>query len=153
MSTVHVGFPTWIELREFQQHDGTLVPVEFLKKQDVPFEPKRMFYIRDIPEGEIRGNHAHKKCKQLIIAIAGSFHATVTGRAAEVKVVLNNPKWALYVPELNWVLLEKFTKGTICLVLASESYDVEDYINDHSAFLKATQIRGPLQQPGGKSSI
>jgi hypothetical protein len=51
-------------LKTIKDDDGTLVPIEF---SDLPFEPKRIFYVCDVPKGEERGNHAHFETRQLLM--------------------------------------------------------------------------------------
>ena len=50
----------------------------------VPFDIKRAYWVYDVPGGESRGGHAHKRLKQFVIALSGSFHVTLdNGKAAE----------------------------------------------------------------------
>jgi hypothetical protein len=135
MSPVPLDKFSPVHLREYSNEEGTLIPIEFdIYKGDIPFAPKRMFIIRDVPDGGQRGNHAHKTCKQFFIVLNGSFRAHLTDRVGNVQYILHDPKSALYVPEKTWVILDDFEPGTICLVLASEPYDLEDYINDPKDF-------------------
>jgi hypothetical protein len=120
-----------VNLREYSNEEGTLVPIEFdVDRGDLPFEPKRMFFIRDVPNNGKRGNHAHKTCKQLFIVLNGTFDATIETKYGLYEYIAHDPKRALYVPEKSWVVLDEFEPGTVCLVLASEPYDIKDYIND-----------------------
>ena len=54
---------------------GNLTVAEGLDK--VPFDIKRAYWVYDVPAGEGRGGHAHKKLRQLVIALSGSFHVTL----------------------------------------------------------------------------
>ena len=50
---------------------GKLIPLEASSDQ-VPFEVKRMYYIFDTTPGTVRGKHAHKVLKQVLICVSGA---------------------------------------------------------------------------------
>lgn len=102
----------------------------------VPFEIKRTYYLYDIPGGESRGAHAHKELQQLIIAASGSFNVTLDDGNVKRTFTLNRPYQGLYVKSGIWRDLSEFSSGSVCLVLASEVYQKEDYIRDYGDFLK-----------------
>lgn len=102
----------------------------------VPFDTKRVYYLYDVPGGVDRGGHAHKALKQLIVAVSGCFTVVLDDGKVKRSVVLNRPYMGLYVVPGIWRVLEDFSSGSVCLVLASEKYDPDDYIRDYDAFLK-----------------
>ena len=51
-------------------------------------------------------------------------------------VLLNRPFYGLHIPPGIWASEQGFSSGAICLVLASERYDAEDYIRDYQEFLE-----------------
>lgn len=102
----------------------------------VPFDTKRVYYLYDVPGGVDRGGHAHKELKQLIVAASGSFTVVLDDGIVKRSVVLNRPYMGLYVVPGIWRVLEDFSSGSVCLVLASEKYDPDDYIRDFEEFLK-----------------
>jgi oxalate decarboxylase/phosphoglucose isomerase-like protein (cupin superfamily) len=102
---------------------------------EVPFEINRIYYLYDIPGGESRGGHAHKKLEQLIIATSGSFEITIDDGKFKKTIQLNRPYEGLYLPSGLWRELDNFSSGSICLVLASQNYDELDYIRDYKDFL------------------
>jgi dTDP-4-dehydrorhamnose 3,5-epimerase-like enzyme len=93
-----------------------------------------MFYIRSVPDDKIRGNHAHRKCKQFFIPIHGTCEIEIIHKRGEQVASLDNPRRGLFVPEMCWVRVTEFDKDTVLLVLASEPYDTKDYINDFEDF-------------------
>lgn len=107
----------------------------------LPFDVKRVYYLYDVPGGESRGSHAHKELEQLIIAASGSFKVTLDDGQNKRSFFLNRPYQGLYVKPGMWRDLEDFSSGAVCLVLASEVYQAEDYIRDYQEFLK---FRGVL---------
>lgn len=102
----------------------------------LPFDVKRVYYLYDVPGGENRGSHAHKELSQLIIAASGSFTVTLDDGKCKRSFFLNRPYQGLYVKPGMWRDLEDFSSGAVCMVLASEVYQAEDYIRDYDEFLK-----------------
>ncbi len=112
---------------------GNISIVEGLK--NLPFEPKRIFYIYDIPAGESRGAHSHKECHQFIIAASGSFEVALNDGTNSKTVALNRPFYGLHIPPGIWAHELNFSSGAICLVLASEKYNEKDYIREYQEYL------------------
>lgn len=102
----------------------------------VPFEVKRVYYIYDIPGGESRGAHAHKELSQFIVAASGSFCVTLDDGNVKRSFILNRPYQGLYVKPGIWRELDDFSSGSVCMVLASEIYQKEDYISDYEEFIE-----------------
>lgn len=126
---------TIIELdKHHSDRKGNISVVE--NSKDVPFDVKRTYYLYDVPGGESRGGHAHKKLRQLIIAASGSFNVTLDDGHVKRTFNLNRPYQGLYVMPGIWRTLDDFSSGAVCLVLASERYDEKDYIRDYNEFLK-----------------
>lgn len=113
---------------------GDITVVE--NNKTVPFEVKRVYYLYDIPGGEERGAHAHKQLQQLIVAASGSFNVTLDDGNVKRTFTLNRPYQGLLVVPGIWRTLEDFSSGSVCLVLASEIYQTEDYIREYEEFLK-----------------
>lgn len=124
-----------IELPKIQhERAGNITPIE--NNIEVPFEIKRIFYIYDIPGGEDRGAHAHKECHQFLIAASGSFEIELDDGKIKRTVVLNRPYFGLHIPPGIWAAEKGFSSGAICLVLASEKYDNNDYIRNYNEFIR-----------------
>ena len=102
----------------------------------VPFDTKRVYYLYDVPGGVERGGHAHKVLKQLIVALSGSFTVILDDGSVKRSFVLNRPYMGLYVVPGIWRTLEDFSSGSVCLVLASEYYDPDDYIRNYDTFVQ-----------------
>jgi dTDP-4-dehydrorhamnose 3,5-epimerase-like enzyme len=123
-----------IELPKVADVRGNLTFIE--QKRQVPFEIKRVYYLYDVPAGESRGGHAHKECEQFIIAANGSFDVILDDGTNRETFHLNRPYLGLYISPLVWRELNNFSSGSVCLVLASEFYDDEDYLRDYETFEK-----------------
>ncbi|NVO11253.1 MAG: WxcM-like domain-containing protein [Bacteroidales bacterium] len=123
-----------IELDKHHSSQGNISIVENCK--DVPFDINRIYYLYDIPGGESRGGHAHKELKQLIVAVSGSFDVIIDDGRVKKTITLNRPYLGLLVIPGIWRELVNFSSGAICMVLASEKYDENDYIREYDHFLK-----------------
>lgn len=123
-----IDIPKIVDIR------GNLSVVEELK--DIPFEIARVYWVYDVPSGESRGGHAHKRLKQFLIALSGSFTVTLDDGTERRKFLLNHPYQGLEIETGIWRTLDDFSSGAVCLVLASEFYDEEDYIREYDEFLE-----------------
>lgn len=117
---------------------GNLTFIE--QNNHVPFEIKRVYYLYDVPGGEVRGGHAHKRLQQFIIAAMGSFDVILDDGFERKRFHLNRSYYGLYVPIMIWRELDNFSSGSVCLALASEFYEEEDYIRDYEIF--KNMVRG-----------
>lgn len=126
-----------IDLPKIVDPRGNLTVAEGLK--DVPFEAKRVYWTYDVPSGESRGGHAHRRCEEFIVAVSGSFDVTLDDGRDRRTFHLNHPYQGLYVGTGIWRTLDDFSSGAVCLVLASERFEEEDYIreyDDYTEYLK-----------------
>jgi len=102
----------------------------------VPFDIKRAYWVYDVPGGESRGGHAHKRLRQLVVALSGSFTVTLDNGYERRTVLLNHPWQGLVIETNIWRTLDDFSSGAVCLVLASDHFEEDDYIYDYDEFLK-----------------
>lgn len=106
--------------------------------RDVPFEARRYFLVYDVPSIEIRGEHAHLQCAQFLVAVKGSLHVVADDGYCRQEFVLNHPSQGLLLPPMTWGIQYRYSSDAVLLVLASEHYDVADYIRDYDVFLGLT---------------
>ena len=126
---------TIIELdKHHSDRKGNLTIVE--NGKTFPFDVKRVYYLYDVPGGESRGAHAHINLEQLLVAASGSFTVTLDDGKCKRSFFLNRPYQGLYIKPGIWRELNDFSSGAVCLCLASEVYQKEDYIRDYNEFLK-----------------
>ena len=103
----------------------------------IPFNIQRVYYLYDVPGGAERGGHAHKDLHQLIIAMSGSFDVILDDGTKKQRHHLNRSYSGLYVCPMIWRELDNFSSGSVCMVLASNRYDENDYYRNYETFIKA----------------
>lgn len=126
-----------ITLHTISDPRGDLTVAE--ENKELPFDLKRAYWIYDVPQGGCRGGHAHKRLRQVLVAVHGSFTVNLDNGKEKKKYLLNNPGEGLLVDTEIWRTLDDFSSGAVCMVLASELYDPEDYLYDYDEFLKYIQ--------------
>jgi dTDP-4-dehydrorhamnose 3,5-epimerase-like enzyme len=129
-----------LAIPRFADERGSLSPIE--GPPILPFEPKRFYYLYELPPGAHRGCHAHKTEEELIVALAGGFKVAVNDGNSTKEFELNSPDQGLYVPALLWHEVYGFAPGSVCAVVASERYNPDDYYYSFEDFLHALPERG-----------
>ncbi|MBR1564501.1 MAG: WxcM-like domain-containing protein [Paludibacteraceae bacterium] len=123
-----------VELPRYHDPEGNLTPV--YSNFHVSFDIKRVFYLYDIPGGESRGAHAHKICHQFLVAASGAFEVVLDDGVNKRTITLNRPFYGLHIPPGIWAAEQGFSSGSVCLVLASEPYEPDEYIRDYNTFIE-----------------
>jgi len=124
-----------IELPVIHDARGNLTFIE--GERHIPFLIQRVYYLYDVPGGSERGGHAHKGLHQLIIAMSGSFDVVLDDGSERKRFHLNRSYFGLYVCPMIWRELDNFSSGSVCMVLASNRYDEDDYYRSFDAYLAA----------------
>ena len=117
------------KLKAFIDESGSLIPIEF---KDIDFEPKRLFYVTNVPKNCRRGNHSHFKTRQLLICVRGSIGVVLTDKEYISDYVILSENEYVYVPNLIWDAQDFLTGNDVLLVLCSTNFDEKDYIYDKS---------------------
>jgi dTDP-4-dehydrorhamnose 3,5-epimerase-like enzyme len=123
-----------IDLPKFEDPRGNLSFFEELNQ--IPFKIERVYWIYDVPGGQIRGGHAFKDQKEIIIALSGSFDVVIHDGQKEEKFSLNRSYYGLYVPNGMWRQMQNFSTNALALVVSSTPYEPADYIHSFDEFLQ-----------------
>ena len=129
MTTIHDSIT--IDITKIHDTRGNLSVIE---GNAVPFEMKRVYYLYDVPSGATRGGHSHINQQELLVALGGSFDVILNDGDEQKTVTLNKPNVGLLIVNGIWRELQNFSSGSVCLVLASDVFDEEDYIRDFEDF-------------------
>lgn len=122
------------ELNHVTDLRGDLCAAEIEK--DLPFTPKRVFYVYNVPDARVRGEHAHKECHQFLIAVRGSISVVADDGQHREEFLLDRPWLGLHLPPHVWGIQYKYSSDALLMVLASHEYDANDYIRDYEEFLR-----------------
>ena len=124
-----------IKLPIIHEPRGNLSFIE--NSNHIPFDMQRVYYLYDVPGGSQRGGHAHKELHQFVIAMSGSFDIMLDDGHQKKKYHLNRSYFGLYICPMIWREIDNFSSGSVCMVLASELYDEDDYYRKYSKFIEA----------------
>ncbi len=103
----------------------------------IPFKIKRVYYLYDVPSGAERGGHSHKEQQEFLVALSGSFDVILNDGNQQKTVTLNKPFEGLLITNGIWRELKNFSSGAVCLVIASNVFEEEDYIREFKEFLES----------------
>ena len=126
-----------IDLPKIYDHRGNLTFIE--GSNHIDFDIRRIYYLYDVPGGAERAGHSHKNLYQLFISMSGSFDIHLDDGKNKKTFSLNRSYRGLLVTPMIWRVVNNFSSGAVCLVLASERYDEADYIRDYTEFKELTK--------------
>jgi UDP-2-acetamido-3-amino-2,3-dideoxy-glucuronate N-acetyltransferase len=101
----------------------------------LPFIPKRCFWIFDVPDQRVRGEHAHKEQYQFIVCMKGSMAIVVDDGHSRAEIQLDRPNRGILIPPMVWSVQYKYSTNVLQIVFASDKYDSSEYIRDYDEFL------------------
>lgn len=122
-----------IEIPRFADERGSLSVVE--GGELVPFGIARVYYLYDIPAGQVRAAHGHRRLEQFMVALSGSFEIQLDDGYERRTFRMDRPDRGLYIAPGMWRDLHGFSGGAVCLVLASLHFDEADYLRDYDDFV------------------
>ena len=134
-----------MKIRKFEikgDNRGSLIALE--ANIDIPFDIKRVYYIFGTKEGVVRGLHAHKTLKQILICVSGSCTIVLDDGGMREEVVLEDASVGLEVGPRVWREMKCFSSDAVLLVVASDYYNEDDYIRDYNEFLQYLKNRKGL---------
>ena len=123
-----------INLPKIEDPRGNLTFVE--EENHIPFKIKRVYWIYDVPGGQMRGGHAFIEQQELVIALSGSFDVVLDNGDVKQTYSLNRSYFGLYIPAGLWRQMQNFSTNSLALVLSSTSYNADDYIRDYNEYIE-----------------
>lgn len=125
-------------LNEITDIRGSLSVGEF--DRTIPFRAQRYFLVYDVPTAETRGEHAHFKCHQFLVAVKGSIHVVVDDGQQREEYVLDKPSMGIYLPPMTWGIQYRYSSDAVLMVFASDYYESSDYIRDYDEFKSYVRV-------------
>lgn len=123
-----------IDLHSVEDMRGRLAAGEI--GAQLPFTPKRVFLVYDVPSAEVRGEHAHRTLEQLLVCVHGELSVVVDDGARRAEYRLDRPTQGLYIPPRVWGIQYEYSADAVLMVLASDVYDSDEYIRDYGEFTR-----------------
>lgn len=124
-----------ISLFTLQTHGderGSLVALE--EFQNIPFSVKRVYYMFETLAGVSRGAHAHRRLRQVVIAVRGSCRFSLDDGSEKIELLLDNPQQALLIEPMIYHEMYEFSEDCVLLALADDLFDETDYIRGYEQF-------------------
>ena len=129
MNTDHLPYGvSLVQLPENVDERGSLSFLE--ANEHIPFDVKRVFWITHVPADKTRGGHAHWTCHEAVFPVSGSFEIEVDDGVCAATLVMDNPSVGVVIPAGVWCELRHFAPGTVCVAVASESFNPDGYSHD-----------------------
>lgn len=106
---------------------GALLPIEF---DQLPFMPRRLFTVSGMPAGTRRGGHAHREGQQFLVCLQGEVDLRLRVRDGELQFPLRPDGPGLLIGPMVWCEQTYQAPGTVLLVVSSEPYDPDSYVQN-----------------------
>lgn len=127
---------TWIDFTSRADERGRLVAVE--AGRTIPFDIRRVYYLRDLKADVPRGFHAHRALHQAAVCVAGSCDMVLDDGRQRETVRCDDPARGILILPMLWHEMRNFSADCLLLVFASAGYDEDDYIRDYDEFRRLT---------------
>ena len=105
-----------IELSKIHNRAGNITPIH--GSVEIPFDIKRVYYLYDVPGGEIRGGHAHYELKQLIVAASGSFDVVIDDGSHNIEDQVKT----------HYILKDYMAEGSIYIIEDIQDIDAKKHL-------------------------
>lgn len=125
--------PGLIDLQVISHNQGQITVAQ--ESENFPFNIKRVYWLTDVPDGQIRGNNACHTGERLLACVAGEatiYLEDLNGEHYNFKI--SRTTGALYIPPMVWSRI-RFDKNCLLICLVSNTYNEEDYIRSYDDFL------------------
>lgn len=123
-----------IKFKSLGDERGELISLE--AEKNIPFKIQRIYYLFQTKSSITRGLHAHKRLKQVAVAISGSCKFVLDNGKERQEYLLHDPTEGLLIDSFMWREMHDFSEDCVLMVIASELYDESDYIRNYEDFIK-----------------
>lgn len=130
-----------VQFLKFQQVEdvrGTLTVCQW--NQQLPFVPRRVFFLHGVPNENVRGAHAHRECAQALVCFNGSVNVLLDDGLRREEFVLESSESGIVIPPGIWATQYRYSQNAMLVVFASHDYDADDYIRDYGDFLDYRRV-------------
>lgn len=128
-----------VDIFQSQEDDGRLIVVEANSK-NIPFDIKRIFWVRDVISGAERGQHATKVTKLVLVPVHGECDVEVDTGLEKKTYHMDDPTKGLYIDEMIWRTMKNFTSDCVMMAICDHPYAGKDETyEDYAEFLKALE--------------
>jgi acetyltransferase-like isoleucine patch superfamily enzyme len=124
---------TIVALRFAADARGSVVAAEM--GAQLPFAPRRVFFVYDVPSREVRGENAHREQELFLVAARGACSLVVDDGVRREELLLDSPARGIHLRPLVWSVQYRFTADAVLAVAASGEYDPDEYVRDYEEFL------------------
>ena len=127
------------EVSYFHAETGTLSVIEY--GQSIEFEIKRVFTLNRFKKNSIRGQHAHKELKQVIVCSSGSFDIELDDGKNKETITLSDNGKCLFIRGMFWRVMRNFTKECVITVLCDREYRFDTVIDCYDEFIEMSGLQ------------
>ena len=110
--------------------------LRIFESNSLPFPVKRVFTIVNAFRGSQRGQHAHKKCNQLLCCVSGAVKLICDDGNKQIELMLKPDSEAILIPNGIWAEQNYLKDNSVIIVFCDQSYDKQDYIRDYDQYLE-----------------
>lgn len=130
---IQVTFP------RYEDRNGVLCVYEC--GQRVPFDIRRVFTVL-AGAGDVRGDHAHKQCTQLLVCVSGEILVSCDDGTVVTQYRLDDMGMGLLIPPGLWAKEEYVKGGSVLMVFCDRVYEADDYIRNYDDFKEYVGLMG-----------
>jgi dTDP-4-dehydrorhamnose 3,5-epimerase-like enzyme len=114
-----------LEPERFDDERGSLVPLAF---DDLGFHVARAFVV-NAPAGAVRGGHAHRRVRQLLLRASGTIEVEVRNEGEQARITLDAAQPAMLIEAGVWAVQRYVDDGAALVVFADGPYDPDEYVH------------------------
>lgn len=115
--------------------DSASASLSVIEFGNLPWQPKRIYWLSDFVDESTRGNHAHRKLSQIFVAVSGAVDLEIFHGVERKVYHLSQDSLALQLRPGTWRVISNATSDAILMVLADAPYDESDYIRNWDEYL------------------